>query len=81
MRIGIGGIAHETNSFSNVATTEELFRKLAYLEGDQIIAHHTGVRSYIGGFIDEAKQQDITLIPAMFANANPSGRRPGYQSI
>ena len=76
MRIGIGGIAHETNAFSNVATTEELFRKLAYLEGNQIIAHHTGVRSFLGGFIDEANQQDITLVPAMFANANPSGRIP-----
>lgn len=78
MRIGIGGIAHETNSFSNVATTEALFRKLTYQEGDQIIAGHTGVRSYIGGFIDEAKAQGITLIPTMFANANPSGRIPAY---
>ena len=76
MRIGIGGIAHETNSFSNVATTEELFRKLAYLEGQEIITRHTGVRSYLGGFIDEAAVQDITLIPTMFANANPSGRIP-----
>ncbi len=76
MRIGIGGIAHETNSFSNVATTEALFRKLTYQEGDEIIAGHTGVRSYIGGFIDEAKAQDITLVPTMFANANPSGRIP-----
>ena len=76
MRIGIGGIAHETNSFSNVATTEALFRKLNYQEGQQIIDVNTGVRSYIGGFIDEAKEQDITLVPAMFANANPSGRIP-----
>ena len=76
MRIGIGGIAHETNSFSNVATTEALFRKLNYQEGQQIIDVNTGVRSYIGGFIDEAKEQNITLVPAMFANANPSGRIP-----
>lgn len=76
MRIGIGGIAHETNSFSNVATTEEYFRKLAYLEDREIIARHTGVRSYIGGFIDEAKVLGITLVPTLFANANPSGRIP-----
>ena len=76
MRIGIGGIAHETNSFSNVATTEEYFRKLAYQEKQEIIEKHTGVRSYLGGFIDEAKALDITLVPTLFANANPSGRIP-----
>lgn len=76
MRIGIGGIRHETNAFSNVATTEELFRKLAYQEGEEIIAKHTGVRDYTGGFIDEASAQGVTLVPTLFTNANPSGRIP-----
>ena len=57
MRIGIGGIAHETNAFSNVATDETLFRKLAYLEGQEILEKNTGVRSYMGGYIVEAKAQ------------------------
>ena len=78
MRIGIGGIAHETNAFSNVATDETLFRKLAYREGQEIIETNTGVRSYLGGYIDEAKAQGITLVPALFANANPSGRIPTH---
>lgn len=78
MRIGIGGIAHETNAFSNVATDETLFRKLAYLEGQEILEKNTGVRSYMGGYIDEAKAQGITLVPALFANANPSGRIPTH---
>ena len=78
MRIGIGGIAHETNAFSNVATDETLFRKLAYREGQEIIETNTGVRSFLGGYIDEAKAQGITLVPALFANANPSGRIPTH---
>ena len=78
MRIGIGGISHETNSFSNVATDEALFRKLAYLEGQEIITAHTGVRSFLGGIIAEAADQGITLIPTLFANANPSGRIPAH---
>ena len=78
MRIGIGGIAHETNAFSNVATDETLFRKLAYLEGQEILEKNTGVRSYMCGYIDEAKAQGITLVPALFANANPSGRIPTH---
>ena len=76
MRIGIGGISHETNSFSNVVTDESLFRKMAYLEGQEIIETNTGVRSFLGGIIAEAADQEITLIPTMFANANPSGRIP-----
>ena len=76
MRIGIGGIRHETNAFSNVPTTEELFRKLAYQEHEEIITKHTGVRDYTGGFIDEAAAQSITLVPTLFTNANPSGRIP-----
>ena len=74
MRIGIGGIAHETNSFSNVATTEALFRRLTYLEGEKVFT--PGVRTFIGGYTDEAKDQGIELAPAFYANANPSGRIP-----
>ena len=78
MRIGIGGIAHETNAFSNVPTDEALFRKLSYQENQEIIAGHTGVRSYIGGFIDEANVQGLILVPTLFTNANPSGRIPTH---
>ena len=76
MRIGIGGVSHETNSFSNVPTDEALFRAMAYLEKEEILAANIGVRSYIGGFIDEAQDQGLTLVPTLFAQANPSGRIP-----
>ena len=76
MRIGIGGIRHETNSFSNVATTEALFRKLSYQDGADMITVNKGVRSYLGGFIDEAELLGVTLVPGVHANANPSGRIP-----
>ena len=46
MRIGIGGIRHETNSFSNVATTEALFRKLAYQDGADMIIVNKGASDY-----------------------------------
>lgn len=74
MRIGIGGIAHETNAFSNVSTTEALFRQLTYLEGEQLFT--PGVRTFIGGYTDEAIAQGIELAPAIYANANPSGKIP-----
>jgi len=73
MRIGIGGFRHETNSFSNVATTVALFQKLAYYHGQELLDRNTGVRSPIGGFIDEAAVHGIEVAPAFYANATPSG--------
>ena len=74
MRIGIGGIAHETNSFSNVATSEAVFRKYNYREGAAVLV--PGVRTFMGGYSDEAIAQGVELVPTLFANANPSGRIP-----
>lgn len=73
MRIGFGGIRHETNTFSTVSTTVEKFKQLLYGEKEEVIAQNTGVRSYNGGFIDEAAVQNVELVPALFANAVPSG--------
>ena len=72
MRIGIGGITHETNSFSNVPTTEALFRRLEYREGTDVLT--PGIRTFIGGYTDEAIAQGIELVPIFYTNANPSGR-------
>jgi len=74
MRIGIGGISHETNSFSNVATSEAVFRKYNYREGAAVLV--SGVRTCMGGYTDEATAQGVELVPSLFANANPSGRIP-----
>ena len=74
MRIGIGGMAHETNSFSNVATSEALFRRLTYWEGKEAL--RPGVRIFMGGHTDEAIAQGIELVPVFYANANPSGKIP-----
>ena len=74
MRIGIGGMAHETNAFSSVPTTEALFRRLTYWEGKEVF--RPGVRTFIGGYTDEAIAQGIELVPVFYANANPSGLIP-----
>lgn len=74
MRIGIGGIRHETNSFSNVATTVKQFQDLCYDFGQDLITKNTGsVRTPLGGFIDEAQKHGIELAPGFYANATPSG--------
>ena len=73
MRIGYGGIRHETNTISTVPTTIAKFKELLYGEKDEVTIQNTGVRSYNGGFIDEAAVQGVELVPGLFANAVPSG--------
>ena len=74
MRVGIGGFRHETNSFSNVITTIDRFQDLNYEFGQELIDHNAGgVRTPLGGFIDEAAVLGIELAPTFYANATPSG--------
>jgi len=73
MRIGFGWILHETNTFSTVKTTVESFKKHHYAEGAQVIHAWRGIKSYIGGLIDEAESLGIELAPTFTAVATPSG--------
>lgn len=72
MRIGTGAFFHETNSFSNILVTQE---RLAtrWAEGERIFKAYTGIKDYMGGFIDEAGAQNAELIPSVFARYCPCG--------
>src|SRR4051794_36417276 len=73
MRILIGEITHETNTFSDVRTTVESFKQWEWLHGEEIVLRHRGVRDYLGGIIDRAEELGIDIIPTFSANAMPSG--------
>ena len=73
MRIGFGGISHETNTFSSVPTTVESFKADRFTEGGETIRQNTGTRTYPGGLIDEAAALRIELISAFSTVRNPSG--------
>ncbi|USG64065.1 M81 family metallopeptidase [Brevibacillus ruminantium] len=73
MRIAIGGVAHETNTFSNVPTTKELFELWEWSVGEDILLHHRGVRDFIGGMIDRAEEYGFEVIPTFLAAAYPAG--------
>jgi len=73
MRIGFGGISHETNTFSSVPTTAEKFMNDRFTEWEETIRQNTGVRTYTGGLIDEAAVLGIELASAMSTVTTPSG--------
>lgn len=73
MRIAVGQVSHETNTFSEVKTTVESFKSLEWLYGEDIVETHTGVRDYLGGIIDKGNEKDVEMVPTFSASYNPSG--------
>ncbi len=73
MRIAIGGISHETNTFCTGLTEVQNFKEGEWSEGNEIIQVHRGVRDYEGGIIDAAERLSIEVVPTFATQAQPSG--------
>ena len=74
MRIAIAQVSHETNTFSSEPTDEAAFRIRSWIEGEELLSRHRGVKDYIGGMIDEASALgDVELLPTFGAITSPSG--------
>jgi microcystin degradation protein MlrC len=69
-RVAIGGISHETNTYCKENTGLGDFR---IWRGEEIVARHRGVRSYLGGMIAAAEELGAELVPTLSAEATPSG--------
>jgi len=70
MRIAIGGVSHETNTFSNIRTTIDLFQQC---EGQAILDAFSGTQTSLGGFIAVAAREKFDVVPTFFGRATPSG--------
>lgn len=82
-RIMIAQFAHETNTFSRLPTTLEDYRRRWLVEGEAIAPRFRGTRTEIGGLLDHADKAGWELVPAVAANATPSGKlsRDAWESI
>ena len=69
MRIGIGGINHETNTYCAKPTPLSAFPRLA---GERLL-ERAGTETGLGGAIDTCHQMGLEPIPLMFAWTQPSG--------
>ena len=77
MRVLSGTFAHETSTFTPVATTWESYReRVGYLTGEEIFDKFRGTNSIIGGYLDGAETHGFELIPTVCAHAYPSGPTP-----
>ncbi|MBC7814766.1 MAG: M81 family metallopeptidase, partial [Burkholderiales bacterium] len=68
--IAVGGIMHESNTFSPTPTDLSLFR---VQRGQEIIARWGAARHEMSGFIAGAEEFSLTLYPTLMAGAIPAG--------
>ena len=73
MRIAIGGVSHETNTFCAGLTEVADFKRAAWEVGDEIIAEHSGVRDDFGGMLEAAERLGVEIVPTFAAGTEPSG--------
>jgi microcystin degradation protein MlrC len=79
MRIAVGGLMHETHTFSNVRTYAEPF---TLREGDDIL-ELAGTNASIGGAIDGCRVAGAETVPLVYGFAIPAGYvdRAVYQDL
>lgn len=73
MRIAIGGISHETNTFSTLKTDLTLFERRGVHGGEALIPAFARTKTIMGGFLDGARSEGFEAVPTMLAEAAPSG--------
>src|SRR5688572_10165505 len=83
MRVAIGGISHETNTFSSIPADLAQFQTRTLLRGAALIQASRGVGNVLGGMVDTASELGWQLVPLLFASATPSGkvRRGTFESL
>lgn len=71
-RIAVGGISHESDSFSPTPTRLADFGWPAVRDAD-FLPLHEKASTTIAGYMEGARRYGLDLVPAMFAQATPGG--------
>ncbi|MCP5114022.1 MAG: M81 family metallopeptidase, partial [bacterium] len=72
-RIAVGGILHESNTFSEKKTGLDNFSGRLIRRGDEINAEFATSAHEVGGYIEGAEKFGLELVPTIVANATPAG--------
>ncbi len=73
MRIALGGIMHESNTFLSVVTGRKQFADGSLTRGDELLSVWQEAHHEMGGFIGGAKRFGYELVPTIMAWATPAG--------
>ncbi len=72
--IAIGGMLHESNTYSEARTGVTEFTRDGLFRGDEILAEYSQGNNEITGYIEGAKEYGFDLYPTIVGWAVPSGR-------
>jgi microcystin degradation protein MlrC len=72
-RIAIGGILHESNTFSSDLTDLDDFEGRSLTRGDEVLAEYATSAHEVGGFIEGGETYGFELVPTVVGNATPAG--------
>jgi microcystin degradation protein MlrC len=73
MRIAVGGIYHESNTFFAQPMTMERFAEGQFHRGEDIPKHWAGTCSEMAGFLEGARNFGFDVVPTLMAWGMPSG--------
>ena len=74
MKLLVGGLAHETNTFSSKPTTVADFKLPGCWTEGEALYEMRGTNTEIGGFIEESETRGIDLVMTVATAAAPMGR-------
>jgi microcystin degradation protein MlrC len=73
MRVALLGIVHESNTFAEGLTGLDQFRNGHWRFGEEIITEYSNAFHEVGGMIEAMREENIQIIPIMYAEATPGG--------
>src|SRR6516225_6994598 len=73
MRVAVGGIYHESNTFFSQPMTLERFAENQLHYGNEVLKHWRGTCSEISGFLEGSDQYGFEVAPTLMAWGMPSG--------
>lgn len=76
MRVALGGIVHESNTFCPTPTDLAAFSSGRLLRGEAIRGAFRDAHHEVGGFLAGAGDQGLEVTLTLFAGANPAGVVP-----
>jgi len=82
MKIAIGGISHETNTFSVLRTNLPQMREQAFFEAGELIDGMRTRKDYISGMIVRSQKDGVVLVPSLYAfNSGPLITKECYSTL
>lgn len=75
-RVVVGGICHETSTFTPVQTPLESYQERFLLRGQEILKVMPGTNTTIGGYMEGAERHGFELIPTLLAESHTSAPTP-----